>query len=493
MSRLQQDDKVVLLRDLANIGARGSAENESGDTFRLTFYPVAEHSRAFDPDVALVIGSRGAGKSELFRAAVREKLLPAIARVTSGQLSRMKPERIEWLAGHPLGRDFPEMTGLRRFLENNGADLDGPIDLWSAYLLRVLRDHLAESAFGSRSVFDRQGGDVDTIVRDFRALGNEPVLALDRLDEKLEAQDRWIIISYDELDVICGYDWHAMVLFIHALISFWANNARRWRRIRPKIFLRTDLFRRHAQSFGADLIKLAANRAEITWSDRNLYAMLVKRLANTSDALSKYCLDSRINFDKDADLGLIPIIKKSTDARPLIERLAGQYMGADLKKGRTFAWLLSHIRDGNGHAMPRALVWLIEQAAIQELERQQATYNRLLDPRSLRRALDDVSKDHVLQVNTHELPWLPGVKQRLDGAGVPMPRREAERLLGRQWEDSWNVKTPDARPPADDASGLVTQLIEIGVFRVRPDSRIDVPDLFMAGLGLSRKGGVRKR
>ena len=493
MSRIQQDDRGVLLRDLANIGARGSAENESGDTFRLTFYPVAEHSRAFDPDVALVIGSRGAGKSELFRAAVGEKLLPAIARVTAGQLGRMKPERIVWLAGHPLGRDFPEMTALRRFLTNNGADLDGPIDLWSAYLIRVLKEHLGEFTFSSRSVFERQGGDVDTIVRDFRNLGNEPILALDRMDEKLEAQDRWIIISYDELDVIGGYDWHAMVQFIHALVSFWANNARRWRRIRPKIFLRTDLFRRHAQSFGADLIKLAANRAEITWSDRNLYAMLVKRLANTSPALREYCRESRIKFEDDADLGLIPMIKKSTDARPLIERLAGQYMGADLKKGRTFAWLLSHIRDGNGHAMPRALVWLIEQAAIQERERPQATYNRLLDPRSLRRALDDVSKDHVLQVNTHELPWLPGVKQRLDAASVPMPRREAEKLLGRQWEDSWNVKTPGARPPADDASGLVTQLIEIGVFRVRPDSRIDVPDLFMAGLGLSRKGGVRKR
>jgi hypothetical protein len=493
MSRIQQDDRGVLLRDLANIGARGSAENESGDTFRLTFYPVAEHSRAFDPDVALVIGSRGAGKSELFRAAVGEKLLPAIARVTAGQLGRMKPERIVWLAGHPLGRDFPEMTALRRFLTNNGADLDGPIDLWSAYLIRVLKEHLGEFTFSSRSVFERQGGDVDTIVRDFRNLGNEPILALDRMDEKLEAQDRWIIISYDELDVIGGYDWHAMVQFIHALVSFWANNARRWRRIRPKIFLRTDLFRRHAQSFGADLIKLAANRAEITWSDRNLYAMLVKRLANTSPALREYCRESRIKFEDDADLGLIPMIKKSTDARPLIERLAGQYMGADLKKGRTFAWLLSHIRDGNGHAMPRALVWLIEQAAIQERDRPQATYNRLLDPRSLRRALDDVSKDHVLQVNTHELPWLPGVKQRLDGAGVPMPRREAEKLLGRQWDDSWNIKTPDARPPADDASGLVTQLIEIGVFRVRPDSRIDVPDLFMAGLGLSRKGGVRKR
>jgi hypothetical protein len=493
MSRLQQDDRGVLLGDLANIGARGIAENESGDTFRRTFYPVAEHSRAFDPDVALVIGSRGAGKSELFRAAVEEKLLPAIARVTAGQLGRMKPERIEWLAGHPLRREFPDVPGLRRFLEIHGADRDGPIDLWSAYLLRVLKDQVEASAFSSRLIFDRQGADVDKIVGDFRDLGNEPVLSLDRLDQKLEAQDRWVIISYDELDVIGGYDWHAMVLFIHALISFWANNTRRWRRIRPKIFLRTDLFRRHAQSFGADLIKLAANRAEITWSDRNLYAMLVKRLANTSDALREYCQESRIKFDEDADLGLIPVIKKSTDARPLIERLAGQYMGADLKKGRTFAWLLGHIRDGNGHAMPRALVWLIEQAAIQERARPQATYNRLLDPRSLRRALDDVSKDHVLQVNTHELPWLPGVKQRLDGAGVPMPRREAEKLLGRQWEDSWNNENPDARPPADDASGLVAQLIEIGVFRVRPDSRIDVPDLFMAGLGLSRKGGVRKR
>jgi hypothetical protein len=104
-----------------------------------------------------------------------------------------------------------------------------------------------------------------------------------------------------------------------------------------------------------------------------------------------------------------------------------------------------------------------------------------------------VSKEHVLGVNTHELPWLPGVKDRLDGAGVPMMQREAERLLGRNWEGSWNQEKPDARPPADNASELITQLIEIGVFRMRTEGRIDVPDLFMIGLGLSRKGGVRRR
>lgn len=493
MSRIQPDDRNALLRDLASMGSSGIAENENAATFRKTFYPVAEHSRAFDPDVALVVGSRGAGKSELFRAVVREGLLPAIARVSGGQLSRLTPKLIEWVAGHPLHREFPDMDGLRRYFSTHQSDTDASVHLWNAYLLRVLVTHLDRSKFSNFRVFESQGADVDAIVGSFRNLRSEPVLALDRLDQTLEESQRWIIVSYDELDVIGGRDWDSMVRSIHGLVQFWANNARRWKRIRPKIFLRTDLFRRHAQSFGADLAKLAANRAEITWSDRNLYAMLLKRLANASQTLRAYCEDARVKFNEDADLALIPAMEKSADARPLIERIAGQYMGANLKKGRTFAWLLAHVRDGNGHGMPRALVRLIEKAASQEIERPLATYNRLLDPRSLRRALDEVSKEHVLEVNTHELPWLPGVKDRLEGASVPMLHRDAERLLGRDWDAPWSATQRDARPPANTASELVTQLTEIGVFKVRPDGRVDVPDLFMAGLGLSRKGGVRKR
>src|ERR1017187_4505874 len=99
MSRIQQDDRGVLLRDLANIGARGSAENESGDTFRLTFYPVAEHSRAFDPDVALATGRRGAEKSEHFRSLGRQKPLPPIARAPASQFGPLKPPPIASLAG----------------------------------------------------------------------------------------------------------------------------------------------------------------------------------------------------------------------------------------------------------------------------------------------------------------------------------------------------------------------------------------------------------
>jgi hypothetical protein len=121
-----------------------------------------------------------------------------------------------------------------------------------------------------------------------------------------------------------------------------------------------------------------------------------------------------------------------------------------------------------------------------------ATYSRLIDPRSIRRALDKVSEEYVLSVNTHELPWLPGVKQRLEGQGVPMDRRQMENLLNKKWEQPWSKDQPLVRPPAENASLLTDYLLEIGVLGSRPNNRIDVPDLFLAGLGLTRKGGVRK-
>ena len=490
---LTNDERQDLLSDLSQMGSSGRAESERSETFKRTYLPVAEHVRAFDPSVALVLGVRGAGKSELFRAAVRENLLPAIIRTTREARNLRINERAEWLTAYPLGKDFPDAAGLRRFFDIQPSKAEAERDLWFAYLLRTVRIQLGTSPILESETLKLPGAEIGKVVAAFRSLESKPLLALDDLDRKLEAEDRWVLISYDELDVIGGYDWESMIASIRGLVGFWANYSRRWTRIRPKIFLRTDLFRRHGQSFGADLIKLTANRAEINWSDRNLYAMLIKRIANASPRLADYCRHSRVNFDADPDLGLIPRFQKDTDAKPLIEKIAGQFMGANLKKGRTFPWLLTHARDGNGHAIPRALVRLIEEAATQERERPLATYGRLLDPRSIQRALDMVSKEYVLQVNTHELPWLPGVQQRLKGHGVPTDRSQVEYLLSEDWDKPWSEDQPNVRPPAENSAKLADLLLEIGVFGNRPHNRLDVPDLFLTGLGLTRKGGVRRR
>jgi len=279
---------------------------------------------------------------------------------------------------------------------------------------------------------------------------------------------------------------------ISGLISFWAAYSRRWRRIRAKVFMRTDLFRRNSATLSADLPKLAANRAELYWSDKNLYAMLVKRIANTSEDLLRYCQSAKIPFnDRHPEFGWVPIIDRAEAAQPLVTRLIGLYMGANQNKGLTFNWLLDHIRDGQDKAYPRALVRLIEQAAVNELESPKAGRDHLLHPTSVRRAIDEVSKLQVIQAISNEWPWLEGVKQRIQGESVPMSRRGLENLLRKDWEKAWN-KNEAVRPPTDDARNLVNYLVELGILRERGGDRLDAPDLYQSGLGLKRKGGVRR-
>jgi hypothetical protein len=279
---------------------------------------------------------------------------------------------------------------------------------------------------------------------------------------------------------------------VRGLVALWAAYARRWRRIRAKLFLRTDLFERHAKAGGADLAKLAAGRVELAWSDRDLYALLLKRMANAGDTLVSYVQAVRgVTWSDDPALGRIPVLQTWQDARPIVERMVGIYMGANQKKGLVYRWLLDHVRDGQGRGYPRPFVLLVEEAARQELTHfQTLTRPRLLEPASLRRSLDHVSIAHVKN-SLDEWPWLDAVKERLQANPlVPYSVKEEKevfKLLG-------GFQTHSQRDlPPFEGRDLIEYLVELGIFRRRPDGRLDAPDLFLAGLGLKRKGGVTKK
>jgi len=55
------------------------------------------------------------------------------------------------------------------------------------------------------------------------------------------------------------------------------------------------------------------------------------------------------------------------------------------------------------------------------------------------------------------------------------------------------VSEDSVRPPVDSARDLIDYLVEVGILRDRSKGRLDAADLFLAGLGLKRKGGVRKK
>lgn len=479
-----------LLQALRAMGAQGRAEGEALDRLPHGFHPVPEHLRALDPEVVLIVGPRGAGKTEIARVLTEGGLASVMAH--HAPAVRLPSGTTNWLRGYPLGADFPDIGGLRRFLEDHGSKVDTVRELWFTYLVRVLRKELDNQACSTlKALLDLQGGAVKENHQAFLNARDEPVLALDRLDRRLEKEDQFIFVTYDELDTLGGGDWGVMEASIEGLVAFWAAYARRWRRIRAKVFLRTDLYDRHATSGGADLAKLAAGRVELAWSDRDLYAVLLKRIANASERLYQYVnsIKSSIGWKEDAELGHVPALDSWRDARPVVERMIGPYMGAGKKKGLVYRWLLDHIRDGRGRALPRPFVRLLEEAAHIELSALHPLRQpRLLDPSSVRRALDRVSEEHVGHAQD-EWPWLEAVKKCFKGQLVPWDKeRDVVRLLE-------GMKTPNdlSKCPPFESRELLDYLVEVGILRRRADVRIDAPGLFLGGLGLKRKGGVRRR
>ncbi|MGQ0665197.1 MAG: hypothetical protein ACT4P2_16770 [Pseudomonadota bacterium] len=488
---MHEDQQKDLLDTISHMGSQGRAEGEDKDRLPRTFWPVPEHLRAFDPDVVLVVGPRGAGKTELFRTVIEMGLLPDMAaRLPQVRLPPMGPQQTRWLAGYPIGTEFPGHLLLQKFARDSQAMEDLFLDVWLAYLIRVLESEISDDSL--RPIFAPAGGDIGAVVAAFRTTMQPALLALDRLDERLRHEDRYLFIAYDELDTLARGDSEIIRAAVRGLVGLWATQTRRWRRIRGRVFLRTDLYERAASAGGADFAKLAANRTELSWSDRDLYSMLVRRFANSGDKLGTYCR-VKIALESDPKLGLFPTVKQATDVRPLVERMVGTYMGANERKGLTFRWLLDHIRDGRGQALPRPLVRLLEAAA--EGQKGSGTlprWPRLIEPRALRRALDKVSEEHVV-ASLDEWPWLEGLKGRLSTiSAVPWDRREINRQFEKTWEEPW-VKGQTIGPPVGTVHDLVDYLVEVGIFRARHLGRLDVPDLFLAGLGLNRKGGVRKK
>jgi len=281
------DQRRSLLQTLQNMGGAGRAEGEAQDRVGPGFFPVAEHLRLLDPEVVLIVGPRGSGKTEIARVLTDANLYKAVSR--HAPAVRLPSGTSQWRTAHPAGTQGFEALGLRIFIDSGGSTTESLRDLWFAYLVRTVGEELeATDKEALHSVITPQGAEIEAITSGFRTLGTKPVVALDRLDAKLDKENRFVFVTYDELDTLGAGDWTLIEAGVRGLVAFWAAYARRWKRIRAKLFLRTDLYDRHAKAGGADLAKLAAGRVDLVWNDRDLYGLLLKRLANLDEALAVY-------------------------------------------------------------------------------------------------------------------------------------------------------------------------------------------------------------
>jgi hypothetical protein len=478
-----------LLRLLLNMGSQGRAEFEDPEHLRRSFYAVPEQMRSLDPDVTLILGSRGAGKTSLFRAISEFGLTSHL----KAQFPKANiPANARWI---PLlladSTDIPPREHLTEFFEDGELPDSDAFAFWEGTLIRSLWEHLRPEDHASCSaVRDASGSAVEGIVSASKSCKLVTSEALDRLDDRLIRDGHIFFVGYDDLDLLVKWTGKG----ISSLMGYWAVRSRRWKGIRTKLFMRTDLYNRFGVGGGPDLAKIAANRITLSWTDQSLLGMLVRRMLNAGNIeLIREALQltpSDLSGDDTFGWGLKN--EKPEELGRIITALLGQYMGAGPKKGATQRWIINHIKDCQDNAVPRFLVRLIESAAEKQLESRNE-YPTILSPLFIREALSKISGEHVV-ASSDEWPWLPDFKNMIQRSpkiqSIPFEKKVFETEMGKRWKDLWaNAHVA----PCDDYRDFLRLLEECGIMRIRHDGRYETTDLYLDGLGFRRKGGVKKR
>lgn len=478
---MNEDQRGQILSAMAGLAA-GEAENLPKQSIERLFLPLPAHGLALRPETVIVRGGRGAGKSLLFRLLVE---LPDPTRLRKFLGDERVPDG-RWIDAFSQSVSHPDVAVLDHF--GRTATGDDLRVFWMGHLLRRLHDAAPEIASPPPALVQawRESGQQPSvwlpIAKD--KLG-EIAEALDASERALAARDRLFFATYDHLDRIGQFDVSVRRRYLSALLALWLSLANRYRSLRSKLFLRDDLLNTSELEF-ADASKLRARSVSIEWEVESLYRVVVRQMVGLSPEVGQWLSAAipGLNLQDQGEFGWMPARMPEPIQRGFGKWLAGDFMGGGSNKGYTYRWIPNHLQDTQKRIVPRSMLNLLGFAAEDALKNPlPPSDGRLMSPRDLAGALDRTSRARVSEIR-EEYPLVNRL-ENLRGQSVMIDRslvisRVAQRVEG----ESGGLSV--------EGEAVFDELVRLGVLKVRPDGRIDVPDIYRAGFGIKRKGGVAR-
>lgn len=490
-----EEKKTILSVLRENVGIEESAPIQMKD-----FLLLPEYKKLQDEQCFLILGERGTGKTCLFNMFSSEEGYRFIMEENDPffKLSDLKGSSLK---GYDRSGLFatPDILGTELFFDEKAITA-----YWAGSLIIVLSEKLKTVPGFSNGLQSQMDASM------FQMLSNPdsllepskwvPLLkggpeawekALRWIDLFLDRNHQALYVAYDHLDRISN-EYNRLFPFIRALLSFWFTRVTRWRRIRCKIFLRNDLYQNPQMLQFPDASKIKKHQMILSWKPFALYRLLVKRLANhpSPEVLSYLNLIPGLVSGGGMSAGYQP-----TDDRRVMEafvnNLIGEYMGKTPKKGTSYSWIPNHLQDANGALAPRPFINCFREAAAYMLENPGAMDDlegsHLLLPASIQKALISVSEDRVAEL-TEEYVWLSRLRNMLSGLTMLMDKEEfIDHIDMGAWDENEKATLPE-----QSAYGLFSVLENLGIVIVTRDNRVNVPEIYLHGFHMKRRGGLKR-
>ncbi|MYW64884.1 hypothetical protein GTY65_12520 [Streptomyces sp. SID8379] len=488
-------------RALLSRALEGTVDADTQPPTPHTLYMPDAHRTALYVDSTVVQGDRGVGKTFWARSLLDAELREAAA--VEYRISRLRRLHVTSGYGMDMSPHYPGPLTLPSLLDGDTR----PEEIWYAILL---------TALGQPEL--RVRADWAERIAWLRANTGPAEATLAQADAQAAAEDVVELLVFDGLEHL-HTDWDTRNRLIAELLRVAMRMRFGTRNIRLKVFLRPDMFEAAKQLF-PDASKLSGNAARLEWNHTDLYGLLFHHLGNEADGAEQGDADAAARFRRFTGGWTAPApsepvryapphaLRNEKEAQePLFARIAGPYMGTNVRQGRPYTWLPNHLMDSKGLISPRSFLKAIHAAA-ETTAAAHSSHPYALHHDAIRSGVREASTVRVDQIS-EDTPWVDLAIRRLAGCQVPITQRKVidiwkgSDLPLRLREDAARytqadrpelVRTGPRHP--DDLPRLVQELIDLGVLRRRDQnhsddySLLDLPDIYRLAFGLGRLGGI---